>query len=104
MAVALTHDGESPSGAVPLYIFTGVAALGSILLTALTADPLLRFHGYLLIAAFVIAFSVMTAGINNGRFRIDQSRYEDGVVKALHVEESPGVMEVSGADKILAAC
>lgn len=28
---------------------------------------------------------------------------EDGVVKALHVEESPGVMEVSGADKILAA-
>lgn len=29
---------------------------------------------------------------------------EDGVVKALHVEESPGVMDVSGADKILAVC
>jgi peroxiredoxin len=29
---------------------------------------------------------------------------EDGAVKALHVEDSPGVMEVSGADKILAAC
>jgi peroxiredoxin len=28
---------------------------------------------------------------------------ENGVVKALHVEESPGVMEVSGADRILAA-
>ncbi len=28
---------------------------------------------------------------------------EDGVVRALHVEESPGVMEVSGADRILAA-
>lgn len=28
---------------------------------------------------------------------------EDGVVKALHVEESPGVMEISGADRILAA-
>lgn len=27
---------------------------------------------------------------------------EDGVVKALQVEESPGVMEVSGADRILA--
>jgi glutaredoxin/glutathione-dependent peroxiredoxin len=26
---------------------------------------------------------------------------EDGVVKALHVEEAPGVMEVSGADRIL---
>jgi glutaredoxin/glutathione-dependent peroxiredoxin len=26
---------------------------------------------------------------------------DDGVVKALHVEESPGVMEVSGADRIL---
>jgi glutaredoxin/glutathione-dependent peroxiredoxin len=29
---------------------------------------------------------------------------DDGVVKALHVEESPGVMELSGADRILAAC
>jgi peroxiredoxin len=29
---------------------------------------------------------------------------DDGVVKALNVEESPGVMEVSGADRILAAC
>ena len=28
---------------------------------------------------------------------------DDGVVKALHVEESPGVMEVSGADRMLAA-
>jgi peroxiredoxin len=28
---------------------------------------------------------------------------ENGVVKALNVEESPGVMEVSGADRILAA-
>jgi peroxiredoxin len=29
---------------------------------------------------------------------------QDGVVKALNVEESPGVMEVSGADKMLAHC
>lgn len=29
---------------------------------------------------------------------------ENGVVKALNVEESPGVMEVSGADKMLAYC
>ena len=28
---------------------------------------------------------------------------EDGVVKSINVEESPGVMEISGADKILAA-
>jgi peroxiredoxin len=28
---------------------------------------------------------------------------DNGVVKALNIEESPGVMEVSGADRILAA-
>ena len=28
---------------------------------------------------------------------------DNGVVKALHIEESPGVMEVSGADHLLAA-
>jgi glutaredoxin/glutathione-dependent peroxiredoxin len=28
---------------------------------------------------------------------------DNGVVKALHIEESPGVMEVSGADRLLAA-
>jgi peroxiredoxin len=28
---------------------------------------------------------------------------DNGTVKAINVEESPGVMEVSGADKILAA-
>ena len=28
---------------------------------------------------------------------------EDGVAKSINVEESPGVMEISGADKILAA-
>ena len=28
---------------------------------------------------------------------------EEGVVKSINVEESPGVMEISGADKILAA-
>lgn len=29
---------------------------------------------------------------------------EDGVVKALNVEEAPGVMEVSGADRMLEVC
>lgn len=57
-------------------------------------------------AAFTKAIGLDFDGSGFG-LGIRSKRYamliEDGVVKALHVEESPGVMEVSGADKILAA-
>ena len=44
--------------------------------------------------------SAFGLGIRSKRYSM---LVENGVVKALNVEESPGVMEVSGADRILAA-
>ena len=45
---------EAPFDAVLLYILTGVLALGALLATAFSADPAFRFHGYVMITAFVI--------------------------------------------------
>jgi cytochrome c oxidase cbb3-type subunit I len=73
---------ETPLDALALYALTGLAALGALLATAFTPDPLFRFHGYVLTAAFVAAFYVMSIALGSGRLRTDHSRYADGVIRA----------------------
>nr|WP_227000203.1 cytochrome-c oxidase, cbb3-type subunit I [Phenylobacterium soli] len=51
-------------------------------MTAFSQDPLFRFSGYIFLGAFVLAAAVMTIGLSDGRFKSDQTRYEDGVVRA----------------------
>ncbi len=77
----ITRD-EAPFGTLVLYGFTGLAALGSLMATAFSDDRLFRLHGWIFTIASVIALFVMTVGLNSGRFRIDPSRYEDGVIRA----------------------
>lgn len=72
----------SPANAVVLQIITGVLALGALLATAFSPDPLFRLQGWIFLGAFVIACAVLTIGISNGQFQNDQSKYEDGVVRA----------------------
>ena len=79
--IAAEQD-RAPLDALLLFAFTGFCALGAIFATAFTDDRLFRFHGYVLIAAFTIAFSVMSVGLSSGRFRAPQDRYADGVVRA----------------------
>ncbi|MBA4792668.1 MAG: cytochrome-c oxidase, cbb3-type subunit I [Phenylobacterium sp.] len=79
--IAAEQD-RAPLDALLLFAFTGLCALGAIFATAFTDDRLFRFHGYVLIAAFTIAFSVMSVGLSSGRFRAPQDRYADGVVRA----------------------
>ena len=78
---AVSRDGASPD-AVALFIFTGVCAVLALFATAFTPDPLFRFHGYILMAASVLALAAITIGINSGRLSSDQSRYSDGVIRA----------------------
>ncbi|MEW6019672.1 MAG: cytochrome-c oxidase, cbb3-type subunit I [Pseudomonadota bacterium] len=73
---------RAPLDALLLYAFTGLLALGAIFATALSDDRLFQFHGYVLIAAFTLAFSAMTVAINSGKLFSEQSRYADGVVRA----------------------
>ncbi|WP_374470017.1 cytochrome-c oxidase, cbb3-type subunit I [Phenylobacterium sp.] len=79
--LAATPD-EAPFNVLLLYILTGVAALGSVLMTAFSPDPLFRLHGWIFTGAFTLAFLVISAGLGHDRFRQDPNRYEDGVVRA----------------------
>lgn len=82
MTQAVATQEDAPFDALLLYTVTGLLALGSILVTAFTPDPSLRFHGYVLIAGFVSAFAVMSVGLGSGKFRADPTRYNDAVVRA----------------------
>lgn len=75
------QDG-APLDALLLYAFTGLAALGAVFATAFSDDRLFRFHGYLLIGAFVLAFGVLTVALNSGRLRSSEAHYSDGVIRA----------------------
>ncbi len=77
-----TPDADTPSDVVALFLFIGVAAVLALFATGLTDDAAFRFHGYILMAASVLALSAMTIGVAHGRFRSDPKRYEDGVIRA----------------------
>ena len=75
------RDG-TPLDAALLYVLLGVGALGALLATALSDDPLFRFHGWFFIAAFVAGLGAMTVALSWGRLRSPQNEYADGVVRA----------------------
>jgi len=82
MAQPAHPSSDAPFDAVALYVFTGVAALLSLIATALSPDPAFRFHGWVFSSAFVLAFCALTVAINSGRLRSNGSRYADGVIRA----------------------
>lgn len=82
MPTNVTSDAETPADVIALFLFLGVAAVLALLATGLTDDSAFRFHGYILMAASVLALSAMTIGVAHGRFRSDPKRYEDGVIRA----------------------
>ncbi len=75
-------DADTPSDVVALFLFLGVAAILALFATGLTDDPAFRFHGYILMAASVVALSALTIGFAHGKFRGDPNRYQDGVIRA----------------------
>ncbi|MEY4242081.1 MAG: hypothetical protein RJA14_1777 [Pseudomonadota bacterium] len=77
-----TPDSDTPSDVVALFLFLGISAVLALFATALTDDAAFRFHGYILMAASVIALSALTIGVAQGSFRGDPTRYQDGVIRA----------------------
>ncbi len=82
MTQAIARRDEAPLDAVALYTFTGLAAFAALLATAFTKDPSFRFHGYVMLTAFIVAFLALTAALGSNRLRSDQTRYADGVIRA----------------------
>jgi len=79
-AQALRDD--TPFDVIALYAFTGLAAFGALLATAFSPDPSFRFHGWIMLGAFVLAFLAMSLPMADGKLRADATRYADGVVRA----------------------
>ncbi len=73
---------DTPFDVVALYIFTGLAAFGALLATAFSPDPSFRFHSWIMLAAFLLAFLAMSLPMADGKLRADPTRYADGVVRA----------------------
>ena len=82
MSSIATPDSDTPSDVVALFLFLGISAVLALFATALTDDAAFRFHGYILMAASVIALSALTIGVAQGNFRNDPTRYQDGVIRA----------------------
>jgi len=76
------QEDELVGGFVPLFVTVGVLTVIAFLATAFTDDAAFRFHGYFLLAAGVVALSAMAIGVTNGHFRVDPTRYSDGVIRA----------------------
>jgi cytochrome c oxidase cbb3-type subunit 1 len=79
--VSTSRDGVS-FDVILLYLFTGVAAFGSLLAAAFTQDPLFRYHSAIALAASLIAAAAMTIVVADNRYVTDPDRYEDGVIRA----------------------
>ncbi len=82
MTQATARPDGAPLDAAILYAFTGLAALGALLATALSPDPSFRFAGWTMLVAFLAGFLAMTLGLGHDRFRSDPTRYADGVIRA----------------------
>ena len=82
MSSIATPDSDTPLDVVALFLFLGISAVLALFATALTDDAAFRFHGYILMAASVIALSALTIGVAQGNFRNDPTRYQDGVIRA----------------------
>jgi len=82
MTQASASSDDAPFDAVLLYAFTGLAAFAALLATAFSPDPSFRFHSWIMLGAFVVAFLVMSVAMADGKLRADPGRYADGVVRA----------------------
>ena len=73
---------ELLGGFVPLFVTVGALTVVAFLATAFTDDPAFRFHGYVFLAAGIVALAALTLGLGNGWFKSDPGRYSDGVIRA----------------------
>ncbi|PHS26454.1 MAG: cytochrome-c oxidase, cbb3-type subunit I [Robiginitomaculum sp.] len=64
-----------------LGMFLSILALLSLFLTAKTHDPLMKVHAVMLLAAFVLGLAALFMRAASG-LNFDQSRYEEGIIKA----------------------
>lgn len=81
-AISVRSDKSLPDDVLLLYVFTGVAALGSLLVAALTQDALFRYHAFIAFVCALFAVIGMTGIVAKGDFKHRLDGYADGVIRA----------------------
>ncbi len=76
------EEGKISQDAPGWLVAAVAAALGSIVATGLSPDPLFRLQGYIFTGAFALAAFALNAQIAAGGFRADPAKYADGVIRA----------------------
>ena len=80
--IATRQETETPFAVSVLLVLSSVAALLSLLATAISQDPLFQLQGWVFTVGFLAAAVALTAGMSSGRFKANPGRYEDGVIRA----------------------
>lgn len=82
MSQQLTKS-NGPGGDVAIIgVFLAIAAVLALLISARAVDPLMQFHSYIFLAAFVLGGFALGTYVYNGSAAEDKSGYQNAVVKA----------------------
>lgn len=82
MSQQLTKS-NGPGGDVAIIgVFLAIAAVLALLIGARAVDPLMQFHSYIFLAAFVLGGFALGTYVYNGSAAEDKSGYQNAVVKA----------------------
>ena len=91
MAVDASYNSRTEGSAIGVGLVLLATAILAITGAASAADGAFRTHAWMFLAAAFAGFAALGIWLSDsfGRIRFDPTQYEDGIVKAIHVNAKP---------------